>query len=85
MQRAARLHGMALTCYLISTAGKYARRIVEHADIMRLALKDKIRFVKALINSRQPKARLDRAAKRYAELIERPLRHSAPGESVQAG
>jgi uncharacterized protein (DUF1778 family) len=71
MQRAARLRGMTLTGYLIATAGEDARRVVEDADIMRLAREDQIRFAEALINPPQPNARLARAAKRHAELIER--------------
>ena len=71
MQRAARLRGMTLTGYLISTAGEDARRVVEDADIMRLAREDQIRFAEALINPPKPNARLIRAAKRHAELIER--------------
>jgi uncharacterized protein (DUF1778 family) len=71
MQRAARLRGMTLTGYLISTAGEDARRVVEDADIMRLAREDQIRFAEALINPPPPNPRLARAAKRHAELIER--------------
>ncbi len=71
MQRAARLRGMTLTGYLIATAGEDARRVVEDADIMRLAREDQIRFAEALINPPPPNARLARAAKRHAELIER--------------
>ncbi len=66
MQRAARLRGMTLTGYLIATA-----RVVEDADIMRLAREDQIRFAEALINPPPPNARLARAATRHAELIER--------------
>ena len=44
MQRAADLRGMTLTGYLIATAGEDARRVVEEADIMRLAREDQIRF-----------------------------------------
>ena len=71
MQRAARLRGMTLTGYLIATAGEDARRVVEEADIMRLAREDQIRFAEALIDPPKPNARLARAAKRHAELIER--------------
>lgn len=71
MQRAARLRGMTLTGYLIATAGEGARRVIEDADIMRLAREDQIRFVEALIDPPKPSARLARAAKRHAELIER--------------
>ena len=71
MQRAARLRGMTLTGYLIATAGEDARRVVEDADIMRLAREDQIRFAAALIDPPKPNARLARAAKRHAELIAR--------------
>lgn len=70
MQRAARLRGMTLTGYLIATAGEDARRVVEDAEIMRLARADQIRFAEALINPPKPNERLARAAKRHAELIE---------------
>ena len=71
MQRAARLRGMTLTGYLIATAGEDARRVVEEAEIMRLARADQIRFAEALINPPEPNERLARAAKRHAELIDR--------------
>lgn len=71
MQRAARLRGMTLTGYLIATAGEDARRVVEDADILRLARIDQIRFAEALIDPPKPNDKLSRAAKRHAELIER--------------
>lgn len=71
IQCAARLRGLTLTGYLIATAGEDARRVVEDAEIMRLAREDQIRFAEALINPPKPNERLDRAAKRHAELIER--------------
>jgi uncharacterized protein (DUF1778 family) len=71
MQRAARLRGMTLTGYLIATAGEDARRVVEDAEIMRLARADQIRFAEALIDPPRPNERLTRAAKRHTELIER--------------
>lgn len=69
MQRAARLRGMTLTGYIVSTAGEDARRVVEDAEIMRLARADQMRFAEALINPPAPNSRLARAAKRHAELI----------------
>jgi uncharacterized protein (DUF1778 family) len=71
MQRAARLRGLTLTGYLIATAGEDARRVIEDAEILRLAREDQIRFAEALINPPKPNERLVRAAKRHAELIER--------------
>jgi len=71
MQRAARLRGMTLTGYLIATTGEDARRVVEDADIMRLAREDQIRFAEALIHPPGPNDRLARAARRHGALIER--------------
>ena len=71
MQRAARLRGMTLTGYLIATAGEDARRVVEDAEIMRLARADQVRVAEALIDPPEPNERLARAARRHAELIER--------------
>ena len=70
MQRAAKLRGMTLTGYLLATAGEDARRVVEEAEIMRLAREDQIRFAEALINPAKPNRRLERAAKRHAALIQ---------------
>ena len=69
MQRAARLRGVTLTAYLIATVGEDARRVVEDAEILRLAREDQIRFAEALINPPEPNERLAHAAKRHAELI----------------
>lgn len=71
MQRAARLRGLSLTGYLIATAGEDARRVVEDAEIMRLASEDQIRFADALINPPEPNERMARAARRHAELFGR--------------
>ncbi len=71
MQRAAKLRGMTLTGYLLATAGEDARRVVAEADIIRLTREDQVRFAEALINPPEPRARLVRAAKRHAQLIER--------------
>lgn len=70
MQRAARLRGMTLTGYLIATAGEDARRVVEDAEILRLAREDQIRFAEALIDPPKPNEKLIQAAKRHAEMIE---------------
>ncbi|MFA5120379.1 DUF1778 domain-containing protein [Zavarzinia sp.] len=70
LQQAARLRGMTLTAYIIATAGEDARRTVEEAEILRLAVEDQYRFAEALIASPAPNDRLRRAARRHAELIE---------------
>jgi uncharacterized protein (DUF1778 family) len=71
IERAAELTGHTVTGFLIATAGEDARRVVEDAEIMRLSQKDQTAFAKALIDPPAPSARLRRAAKHHAELIER--------------
>lgn len=70
MQRAAELRGMTLTAYLLATAGEDARRVVEEAEVLRLAREDQIRFAEALIHPPKPNRRLIRAAKRHAALVQ---------------
>lgn len=70
MQRAAKLRGMTLTGYLLATAGEDARRVVEEAEIMRLAREDQVRFAEALIAPPKANGRLERAAKRHAAVIQ---------------
>jgi uncharacterized protein (DUF1778 family) len=70
MQRAARLRGMTLTGYLLATAGEDARRVVEDADVLRLAREDQVRFAQALMAPPEPNERLKRAARRHRELIQ---------------
>lgn len=78
MQRAARLRGMTLTGYLLATAGEDARRVVEEAEVMRMAREDQVRFAEALVDPPKPNARLVRAAKRHRRVIPRsPLSSSA--------
>jgi uncharacterized protein (DUF1778 family) len=69
LRRAAQLRGMTLTSYLLATAGEDARRVVEEAEMLRLAREDQIRFAAALIDPPQANDRLLQAAKRHAELI----------------
>ena len=70
MHRAAKLRGLTLTAYLLATAGEDAKRVVEDAEILRLAREDQIRFAEALINPPKPNRRLARAAKRHAALVQ---------------
>jgi uncharacterized protein (DUF1778 family) len=70
LQRAAQLRGMTLTSYLIATAGEDARRVVEEAEILRLARADQIRFAEALIKPAKPTNRLKHASERHAALIQ---------------
>ncbi|KMO32878.1 hypothetical protein VQ02_22590 [Methylobacterium variabile] len=70
MLRAAELRGMTLTGFVMATAGEDARRVVEEAEILRMAQADQVRFAEALIDPPKPNDRLKRAAKRHAALIQ---------------
>lgn len=69
MQRAAKLSGMTMTSFIVTTMGKRAAEIVEEADILRLSREDQVRFAEALLNPPPANARLRRAARRHAEMI----------------
>ncbi|MGY2051129.1 type II toxin-antitoxin system TacA family antitoxin [Methylobacterium sp. JK268] len=69
MLRAAELRGMTLTGFVMATAGEDAKRVVEEAEILRMARADQVRFAQALIDPPEPSDRLRRAAKRHAALI----------------
>ncbi|KMO42062.1 hypothetical protein VQ02_04210 [Methylobacterium variabile] len=70
MLRAAELRGMTLTGFVMATAGEDARRVVEEAEILRMAQADQVRFAEALIDPPKPNGRLKRAAQRHAALIQ---------------
>ena len=55
MERAASLRGLSLTDYVIAIAREDVRRIVEEAEIPRIARADQIAFAQALIDPPAPK------------------------------
>lgn len=68
-QRAAELQGRTLTDFVIASVHDAAIRVVEETRTIRLSAADSQVFAEALLNPRQPNARLKAAAQRYLKLI----------------
>ncbi|HEX3912990.1 MAG TPA: DUF1778 domain-containing protein [Steroidobacteraceae bacterium] len=64
-QRAAELQGRTLTDFVIASAHDAAVRTIEEAQTIRLNAEDSRTFAEALLNPREPNARLKAAAERY--------------------
>ncbi|MBV9590550.1 MAG: DUF1778 domain-containing protein [Hyphomicrobiales bacterium] len=67
-QRAAELHGRTLADFVITSVQDAAMRVIEEAQSIRLGEEDSRAFAEALLNSREPNARLKKAAQRYLKL-----------------
>jgi uncharacterized protein (DUF1778 family) len=67
-QRAAELQGRTLTDFVIASVNDAAVRVIEEAQTIRLSAKDSRAFAEALLNPREPTARLKAAAQRYLKL-----------------
>lgn len=68
-QRAAELQGRTLTDFVIASVHDAAVRVVEEAQTIKLSAKDSHAFAEALLNPREPNARLKAAARRYLKLV----------------
>jgi len=64
-QRAAELHGRTLTDFVIASAHDAAVRVVEGSQAIKLGARDSEAFVGALLNPREPNARLKAAVRSY--------------------
>jgi uncharacterized protein (DUF1778 family) len=67
-QRAAELQGRTLTDFVIASVHDAAVRVIEEAEMIRLNAADGRAFAEALLNPREPNARLKAAAQRYLKL-----------------
>lgn len=68
-QRAAELQGRTLTDFVIASVHDAAVRVIEETQTIRLGAADSRAFAEALLNPREPNARLKAAAQRYLKLI----------------
>ena len=64
-QRAAELQGRTLTDFVIDSAQEAALRTIEEMRTIRLNAEQSKVFAKALLNPREPNAKLKTAAQRY--------------------
>ena len=67
-QRAAELRGRTLTDIVIASVHEAAVRVIKEAQTIRLSARDSRAFAEALLNPREPNARLKAAAQRYLKL-----------------
>jgi uncharacterized protein (DUF1778 family) len=68
-QRAAELQGRTLTDFVVASAHDAAIRVIEETQTIRLSARDSLAFAEALLNPREPNARLKATAKRYLKRI----------------
>jgi uncharacterized protein (DUF1778 family) len=68
-QRAAELQGRTLTDFVITSVNDAAVRVIEEARAIRLNARDSRAFAEALLNPREPNARLKAAAQQYLKLL----------------
>jgi len=70
-QRAAALTGRTLTDFVVGSAQEIAARTVREHEAMTLGARDRERFVAALLEAPQPGTRLQKAARRYKDAMDR--------------
>jgi uncharacterized protein (DUF1778 family) len=76
-QRAADLQGRSLSDFVVATVHEKAVQTIESMEIIRLNAEESLKMAKAILNPREPNAKLRAAAKRYMENHDRkPLRPS---------
>ena len=69
-QQAATLRGNTLTEFVVTSVDAVAERTIKEADFMELTQRDRLAFVKALLNAPQPpNAKLRKAVERHTELF----------------
>jgi uncharacterized protein (DUF1778 family) len=67
-QRAAELQGRTLTDFVFASVHEAAVRAIEETQAIRRSARDSRAFAEALLNPREPNARLKASAQRYLEL-----------------
>ena len=69
VRRAAELQGRSVSDFVVAAAHEAAQRAIEEAQLIRLSVEERRRFVDLLLNPPWPVAALRRARKVYAKLI----------------
>ena len=67
LQQAAALSGRTLSEFVVASAQDAARRVLAEYESIRLSREEQLAFVQALLNPKEPNARLKRAAKAYRQ------------------
>jgi uncharacterized protein (DUF1778 family) len=66
-QRAADLQGRSLSDFVVATVHEKAMQTIESMEIIRLNAEESLKMAEAILNPREPNAKLRAAAKRYME------------------
>jgi len=66
-QQAAALSGRTLSEFVVASAQDAAHRVLSEHESIRLSREEQLAFVKVLLESPQPNARLKRAAEEYRQ------------------
>ncbi len=69
IERAAALEGRTVTDFVLTSVQEAARRTIEDHEIIRLSVRDSQAFVDALLNPREPSARMRERVARYRSVI----------------
>ena len=69
LKRAAEIQGRTLTDFVVAAADEAACRTIEQTEIIRLSAEDQRQIAEAILNPPVPTPSLERAAKRYRELL----------------
>jgi uncharacterized protein (DUF1778 family) len=68
-QEAASLQGQSLTDFIVGSAVESARRVLREKELIELTRRDRIAFVDSLLNPPLPNQRLQKAARRYKQVL----------------
>jgi uncharacterized protein (DUF1778 family) len=66
VERAAELEGRSVSDFVVAAAQAAAHRTIEETQIIRLSVKDQVRFVDLLLNPPELSPALERARKAHA-------------------
>jgi uncharacterized protein (DUF1778 family) len=69
VKRAAELQGRSISDFVVAAAQEIAHRIIDEAQVIRLSVEDRQRFVELLLNPPALAPALKRAKKAHARLI----------------
>jgi uncharacterized protein (DUF1778 family) len=69
VERAAELEGRSVSDFVVAAAQAAAHRTIEETQIIRLSVKDQVRFVDLLLNPPELSPALERARKAHARVV----------------
>ena len=67
IEHAAELEGRTITDFIVTSAQTAAKQVIQEREILKLTARDRAVFVRALLNTPKPAAKLRQAVRRYKE------------------